>query len=132
MKIIRSIVIAAAAASASLSLVGAAQAQELKRTGLVQSDISVPGKETLQVRVDFPPKAASINHRHPGEEIAYVLQGTLEYTLEGQKPVTLKAGEALFIPAGVAHIAKNVGEGEASELATYIVTKGTPLAEPVK
>ncbi len=132
MKIIRSIVIAAAAASASLSLIGAAQAQELKRTGLVQSDISVPGKETLQVRVDFPPKAASINHRHPGEEIAYVLQGTLEYTLEGQKPVTLKAGEALFIPAGVAHIAKNVGEGEASELATYIVTKGTPLAEPVK
>ncbi|NVD42899.1 cupin domain-containing protein [Ensifer sp. HO-A22] len=132
MKIMHNIAIAAAAASISFALGGVAQAQELKRTGLVQSDISVPGKETLQVRVDFPPKAASINHKHPGEEIAYVLKGTLEYTLEGQRPVTLKAGEALFIPAGVAHIAKNVGDGEASELATYIVAKDTPLAVPVK
>lgn len=132
MKIMHSIAIAAAAASISFALGGVAQAQELKRTGLVQSDISVPGKEGLQVRVDFPPKAASINHKHPGEEIAYVLKGALEYTLEGQKPVTLKAGEALFIPAGVAHIATNVGDGEASELATYIVAKDTPLVVPLK
>lgn len=112
----------------------AAQAQQnvTQRTDLVKSDISVPGKEVLQVRVDFNLGVVSINHRHPGEEVAYVLEGTLEYQLEGRQPVTLMAGQSLFIPAGVAHIAKNVGTGKASELATYIVTKGAPLLEPVK
>ena len=47
--------------------------------------------------------------------------------LESQPPVTLKAGDSLFIPEGVAHTAKNVGATTASELATYIVKKNTPL-----
>jgi quercetin dioxygenase-like cupin family protein len=66
-------------------------------------------------------------HSHPGAEVAYVLEGTLEYQLEGEPPVTLKAGEALFIPARTIHAAKNVGTGNAAELATYIVEKGKPL-----
>ena len=41
--------------------------------------------------------------------------------------MTLKAGEVLFIPAGTIHAAKNVGSGNAAELATYIVEKGKPL-----
>ncbi|MNI80639.1 Cupin domain protein [compost metagenome] len=59
--------------------------------------------------------------------MAYVTDGTLEYQLEGQPTVTLKAGESLYIPAGTAHVAKNIGQGKASELATYIVKKDTPL-----
>jgi len=116
-----------------LALQGAkAQQAGIQRTDLVQHDLGTPGRETLQVRVDFEPGAVSIKHSHPGEEIAYVLEGSLEYRLEGRAPVTLHAGEALFIPAGVAHVAKNVGGGKASELATYIVEKGTPLVVPVK
>ena len=41
--------------------------------------------------------------------------------------MTLKAGEVLFIPAATIHAAKNVGSGNAAELATYIVEKGKPL-----
>ena len=41
--------------------------------------------------------------------------------------MTLKAGEVLFIPAGTIHAAKNIGSGNAAELATYIVEKGKPL-----
>ena len=84
------------------------------------------------MRVDFAPGVAFGKHSHPGEEIAYVLEGTLEYQLEGKPPVTLKAGEALFIPAGTIHAAKNVGSGNAAELATYIVEKGKPLVMLVK
>ncbi|MBB5535923.1 quercetin dioxygenase-like cupin family protein [Rhizobium giardinii] len=124
---------AALIAGAGLSLTAAqAQQQQIQRTDLVQSDISVAEREVLQVRVDFEPGAVSINHTHPGEEVAYVLEGVLEYQLEGSQPVTLKAGESLFIPAGVAHLAKNVGNGKASELATYIVKKAAPLVVPVK
>ena len=106
-----------------------AQAQQpgIKRTDLQRHDLSVPGREVIQVRVDFAPGVAFPKHTHPGEEIVYVLEGTLEYQLEGKPPVTLKAGEVLFIPAGTIHAAKNVGSGNAAELATYIVEKGKPL-----
>ena len=105
------------------------QAQQLgiKRTDVQRHDLGVPGREVIQVRVDFAPGVAFGKHSHPGAEIAYVLEGTLEYQLEGKPPVTLKAGEALLIPAGTIHAAKNVGTDNAAELATYIVEKGKPL-----
>ncbi len=119
----------------ALVLAGAAAAhaeQPLQRTDLLKSDIDVPGHEVVQVRVDFAPGVLAPSHSHPGEEVAFVIAGTLEYQLEGRKPVTLKAGESLFIPSGVVHSAKNVGGGKASELATYIVRKGAPLVVPEK
>ena len=104
-----------------------AQQPGIKRTDALRHDLGVPGREVIQVRVDFDPGVAFGKHSHPGAEVAYVLEGTLEYQLEGEPPVTLKAGEALFIPAGTIHAAKNVGTGNAAELATYIVEKGKPL-----
>ena len=106
----------------------AAQVQQpgIKRTDALRHDLDVPGREVVQVRVDFAPGVAFGKHSHPGAEIAYVLEGTLEYELEG-KSVTLKAGESLFIPSGAIHAAKNVGTGNAAELATYLVEKGKPL-----
>ncbi|ANM11171.1 MULTISPECIES: cupin domain-containing protein [unclassified Rhizobium] len=106
--------------------------QPLQRTDLIKSDIDVPGHEAVQVRVDFAPGVLAPKHSHPGEEIAFVLEGTLEYRLEGREPVTLTAGQSLFIPSGVVHSAKNVGNGKASELATYIVRKGEALVVPAK
>ena len=104
----------------------------IKRTDLLQHDLIAPGREVVQVRVDFAPGVGFPAHSHPGEEIAYVIEGVLEYRLEGRSPVTLKAGEALFIPAGTVHSAKNVGNSNAAELATYIVEKGKPLVQIVK
>ncbi|WP_236195002.1 cupin domain-containing protein [Pseudomonas glycinae] len=101
--------------------------QGLSRTDLVRQDLGAADREVIQARVDFEPGVTSPNHAHPGVEVAYVISGTFEYRLEGQPPVTLKAGDSLFIPAGVAHIAKNVGNEKGSELATYIVKKGEPL-----
>ena len=109
-----------------------AQAPGIKRTDLLQNDLSVPGREVVQVLVEIAQGVVAPNHSHPGEEIVYVVEGSLEYALEGRPPVTLKAGEALFIPAGLPHVVTNVGNGDASELATYIVEKGKPLLTLVK
>jgi quercetin dioxygenase-like cupin family protein len=98
----------------------------IKRTDALRHDLDV-GHEVVQVRVDFAPGVAFGFHSHPGVEIAYVLEGTLEYRLEGKPSITLTAGQSLFIPAGVSHAAKNVGTGNAAELATYLVEKGKPL-----
>ena len=97
------------------------------RVDLQRHDLSTPGRETIQTRVDFPPGAIAPRHRHPGEELVFVLRGTLEYRLDGQAPVTLNPGDVLFIPAGAVHAVRNVGSVPGSELATYIVDKSQPL-----
>jgi quercetin dioxygenase-like cupin family protein len=119
---------------AVLSIPASAQAQQsgFKRTDLQQHDLSIPGREVIQSRVDIAPGQISPKHFHPGEEIIYVLEGTFEYQLEGKPPVTLQAGDVLFVPAGTAHTAKNIGTGNAAELATYVVEKGKPLLTIVK
>lgn len=104
-----------------------AQGGEIRRTDLQRHDLSVSGQETVQARIDFPQGTAFGMHSHPGEEVIYVLEGMLEYEIEGELPVTLKTGDVLFIPAGKNHSAKNVGKVNAAELATYIVKKGKPL-----
>jgi quercetin dioxygenase-like cupin family protein len=133
MKTTRMVAIAVLIIGSGLALlVATAQQPGIKRTDLLRHNLSVSGREVVQVRVDFAPGVAFPPHSHPGEEIAYVIEGLLEYQVEGKPPVTLKAGEALFIPAGTIHAAKNVGTGNGAELATYIVEKGKPLVVMVK
>src|SRR6266480_6017953 len=90
-----------------------AQAQQpgTKRTDLQRHDLSARGREVVQVRVDFDPGYVAPRHTHPGEEIIYVLEGTLEYQIEGQPPATVKPGDVLFVPAGMIHSVKNTGSG---------------------
>ena len=125
--------IMATVALATLTISGAlAQQPGIKRTELQRHDLSIVGREAVQVRIDFAPGAGFGKHTHPGEEIIYVLEGLLQYQVEGKTPVTLKAGDVLFIPAGTIHAAKNVGNNEAKELATYVVEKGKPIVELIK
>jgi quercetin dioxygenase-like cupin family protein len=129
-----------ALAVAGLALIGGgliqysalAQQSGTRRIDLQRHDLTVPGREVLQVRVEFDPGVSFGNHWHPGEEIVYVLEGTLEYHVEGKPPVTLEAGEVLFIPARTVHAARNVGRHTGAELATYIVDKGRPLLTMVR
>ena len=60
----------------------------IKRTDLMRHDLSVPGREVIQVLVEFAPGVAFPKHSHPGEELVYVTEGLLEYALDGRPPVT--------------------------------------------
>lgn len=117
---------------AMAGLLVAASALADKRTQLSRQDLSIPGWEEIQMRVDLDPGHTVANHRHPGEEIIYVVEGTIEYDLEGKPPATLKAGDVIVVPKGVVHSAKNVGTTNAAEIGTYIVPKGQPLLEWAK
>jgi quercetin dioxygenase-like cupin family protein len=103
-----------------------------KRTPLQKHDLTAHGREGVQVLAEFAPGAAAGKHTHPGEEMGYILEGTLQLEIEGKPPVTLNAGQAFFVPAGTVHDGKNVGKGPLKVLATYIVEKGKPVATPVK
>jgi quercetin dioxygenase-like cupin family protein len=77
----------------------------------------------IQNRVELGPEAPVVRHKHPGEEVIYVLEGTID----GLGTRTYGAGEALMVPAETVHSVRNVGTGTASELATYVVGKGKPF-----
>jgi quercetin dioxygenase-like cupin family protein len=116
-----------AAAAVAVAQTAPSSPQPITRFDLQRHDLSIAGHEAIQVRVDIAPGAIAPRHKHPGEEIVYVLKGTLVYELDGQPPVTLKAGDVLFIPAETAHAVRNIGTDSGSELATYVVDKSKPL-----
>ena len=93
----------------------------------MREDLSIPGRETVQVLVEFASGASFPAHSHPGEELVYVTEGSLEYAVAGKPAVTLEAGDVLFIPARAVHAVRNVGKDKGTELATYIVEKGQPI-----
>jgi quercetin dioxygenase-like cupin family protein len=108
----------------------AAQQPGFTRKMLQDQKLSVDDRHAVQVVAEFQPGGVAGKHTHPGEELGYVLEGTLELQITGEAPRTVNAGESFFVPAGVVHDGKNVGKGHAKVLATYIVEKGKPVASP--
>lgn len=61
------------------------------------------------VRAQLPPGEAHKFHFHPKmEEILYILSGTAEQWVEREKK-TMRAGDSLYLPAGIIHGTYNVG-----------------------
>ena len=109
-----------------------AQAPGFTRTALQTQDLSAPDRVAVVARAEFIPGGAAGKHTHPGEELGYILEGTLQLEIDGKPPLTLKAGDVFFVPAGVPHDGRNIGSVPAKVLATYVVEKGKPVATPVK
>ena len=102
-----------------------------KRVELNRHDSANPGYEIVLARAEFQPGGAVAKHTHPGEEVAYVLEGEITLEVDGKPAQHLKTGDSFYLPGGTVHAAKNTGKGGAKVLATYIVEKGKPLATPV-
>jgi quercetin dioxygenase-like cupin family protein len=108
------------------------QAVGFKRVELQKQDISTAGHEAVMARGEFAVGAVVPKHTHPGEEVAYILEGQITIEVAGKSPTVMKAGDTFFVPAGTVHSAKNSGTGAAKVVSTYIVEKGKPLATWVK
>ena len=115
-----------------VATVAGAQQPAIKRVDIQKHDLSVPGREVVQVRVEIEPGAVIGKHTHPGEEVTYVLDGVLQLEVDGMPPKSIGAGEAFTVPAGTVHGARNAGSSTTKALVTYIVEKGKPVATPVK
>ena len=100
----------------------------LKRTVLQQSASSIPGREIVQVLTEIPVGVESGWHIHPGEEVGYIVAGTVEMRIEGRPTLTLAAGDPFLIPPRVPHNALDLGPDTGRMLSTYIVETGEPLA----
>ncbi len=119
-------------ALAGLTAGAAAQQPGFTRKVLQEADLSVPGHQAVTAIVDFEPGATAARHTHFGEEIGYVIEGSLVVDQEGKPPVTMNTGQAFVVPAGTVHGATNKTSGRTRILSTYIVEKGKPLATPAR
>jgi len=119
-----------ALALAALTAALYAQQPGFTRKMLQDQAVGATDRHAVQVIAEFVPGGAAGKHTHPGEELGYVLEGTLQLEIAGQPPRTLNAGEAFFVPAGAVHDGRNTGSGPAKVLATYVVEKGKPVASP--
>jgi len=107
--------------------IAAAQQAAMTMTELLRTDLSAPGREVVQILAVLPAGGASGGrHTHPGEEVLYVIEGTIRIEVDGEPAVIRKAGESFVAPAGKVHFASNEGTATARALATYIVEKGKP------
>ena len=101
----------------------------LKRTELQHRPSSIPGREIVQVVTEIPAGVESGWHQHPGEEVGYILAGTVRMDIKGQPTLTLHAGDPFLIPPRTPHNALDLGPETGQMLSTYIVEVGKPIAE---
>jgi quercetin dioxygenase-like cupin family protein len=103
-------------------------AATLKRTEIQHRSSSIPGRDIVQVRTEIPAGVASGWHTHPGEEVGYILAGTVQMEIEGQPTLTLPPGSGFLIPPRTPHNALDLGPDTGQMLSTYLVEVDEPIA----
>src|SRR5690348_16524361 len=104
---------------------GAAPWTELQRR--VLPDI---GRDGVEMMIEIPAGASTARHHHPGDDFGYVIEGTIVLQVDGNPPLTVKAGETFFTARGRVHNARNIGSTTARVVDTYIVDTGQPVVIP--
>jgi quercetin dioxygenase-like cupin family protein len=99
---------------------------------LQKLDVGTTGREASLVLLEFAPGAAEVPHTHPGEYVAYVLEGAFEFDVAGKPKATYRTGDSWAVEGGRVHSGKNVAQGPTRLLMTFILEKGKPPRTYVK
>jgi quercetin dioxygenase-like cupin family protein len=105
-----------------------ALAATLHRTEILHRSSSIPGRDIVQVRTEIPAGVSSGWHVHPGEEVGYIVAGTVRMEIRDQPTLVLHAGDGFLIPPRTPHNALDLGPETGVMLSTYIVEPDQPLA----
>ena len=105
-----------------------ALAATLKRTEVQHPPSSIPGRDIVQIRTEIPEGVASGWHQHPGEEVGYIVAGTVRMEILDEPTLTLHAGDGFCIPPRTPHNATDLGPGTGVMLSTYLVEVGQPIS----
>jgi quercetin dioxygenase-like cupin family protein len=88
------------------------------------------GREGVEMLIEIPAGTSTARHSHPGDDFGYVLEGTIVLQVDGNAPLTVKAGGTFFTARGHVHNARNIGSTTARVVDTYIIDKGQPVVIP--
>lgn len=124
--------IAACAASgllAAMAVVPTSAAAEAETTQVLKTELQgEKGMEANIVRFEVEPGWETERHIHPGHVFVYVTEGAIEIDVEGQEPVTVSAGEAVYELPDMPMVGRTAG---AEEGAKFIVFQVGPSGEPL-
>ena len=120
-----------------VSLVAMGQEQGVVKPQLLLSEIvqGMPKGEKQEVRVltaNFQPRDKTLFHTHRFPVTVYVLEGAFTLEIEGREPVTVKAGQAMTMPAHVKMTGYNRSSTDPLRLVLFNVSNpDTPYLDPV-
>jgi len=120
-----------------ISLKATAQEQGVVKPQLLFSEIvqGMPNGEKQEVRVltaTFQPGNKTLFHTHSFPVTVYVLEGAFTLEMEGREPVTVKAGQAVTMPAHVKMTGYNRSSTDPLRLVIFNVSDpDTPFLDPV-
>ncbi len=103
-------------------------AGKLARREIQRAQLSIAGREMVQVETLIPAGVESGWHIHPGEEVGYIVEGQVEMMVQGRATVVLQPGQGFLIPPRVPHNARDLGPETGRMLSTYLVETGQPIA----
>ena len=89
----------------------------------------VPGAsdlETVMGLIERPGQSSTAKHHHPGGEYGFVLEGALTVATEGDREVTLEAGDSFYQPPGQWHVVGTTSEG-ARTIVFRVLKRGQPM-----
>jgi len=81
--------------------------------------------------VVIPPGAGNQFHRHPGDQWWAVQEGEVTFTVSGQQPRLMKAGDFVYVPRGTIHRNQNLSKLPARSIELNITDKDKPQTEQV-
>ena len=120
-------------------MVHPASAQAKDKAGITHTPLLksvLPGTANEEVIVwdtQYAPGALNPRHLHPAAITFRVLSGTGIWQEEGKPPVTLHAGDSLFVPAGTIHSHWNPSTSDPLRFLEFIVAekdKGRSIPRP--
>ena len=113
----------ATAASAQTSTTGPAFSWRYFTTALDKD----PSREVqMQMQLHLPNRAGNGFHSHNGDQWEVVVEGEITFTVKGQAPKVLKAGEFVYIPRGTVHRNENKSNAPTRAMELLIKDKGKP------
>jgi quercetin dioxygenase-like cupin family protein len=121
------------AVSGSIATVTLAQ-QPPSNTVKVYYETPLEGDANKIVRlqsVTIPAGGGNAFHRHNGDQWAAIQEGEVTFTIKGQAPRVLKAGDSVHIPRGTVHRNQNLSSAPVRTIELIILDKGKPVTEPV-
>jgi quercetin dioxygenase-like cupin family protein len=117
----------AASAQTSTSPTGPAFSQRFFTTPL-END---PNREVkMQMQLHLPSRPGNGFHTHSGDQWEVVLEGEITFTVRGQPPKLLKAGEFVYIPRGTVHRNENKSTLPTRTIELMVIDKGKPQNTP--
>src|SRR5262249_37711219 len=90
-----------------------------------------PTREGGLQSVTMPPGAGNEFHRHPADQGTAVQEGEVTFTIKGDPPRVLKAGDSNYVPRGTIHRQQNLTDKPARYIEMRIFDKGKPASEAV-